>query len=127
MFKRFCRLLPNCLPVMLLAVILIISVFYGWRAVLFWNAAVFSVVLCFTGTIFDDLSRMGKIRRYASLNAIDFLGGLVGFSLSAIASGFLKEAHQFTIYGLSGFCSIWFCFRLHIICLRRSVQSGAEA
>ncbi|BAG78121.1 hypothetical protein [Escherichia coli] len=126
MFKRFCYLLPNCLPVMLLALILIISLFYGLRALLFWNAAVFSVALCFTGTIFDDLSRTGKIRRYASINAIDFLGGLVGLSLSAIATGLLEEAHQFTIYALSGFCSIWFCFRLHI-CLRRSVPSGAEA
>ena len=126
MFKRFCYLLPNCLPVMLLALILIISLFYGLRAVLFWNAAVFSVALCFTGTIFDDLSRTGKIRRYASINAIDFLGGLVGLSLSAIATGLLEEAHQLTIYALSGFCSIWFCFRLHI-CLRRAVPSGAEA
>lgn len=126
MFKRFCCLLPNCLPVMLLALILIASVFYGLRAVLFWNAAVFSVALCFTGTILDDLSRTGKIRRYASLNAIDFLGGFVGLSLSAIATGLLEEAHQFTIYALSGFCSIWFCFRLHI-CLRRSVPSGTEA
>ncbi|HGX5053105.1 TPA: hypothetical protein ACNEZX_002491 [Escherichia coli] len=123
MFKRFCRLLPDCLPVMLLALILIISVFYGWRAVLFWNAAVFSVVMCFAGIVFLHLSRVGENRRYSGLRAIGFFYLLTGGILPGAVTGLPENVYLFTIQALSGFCAIWFCSRLY----NRMVQPGAEA
>lgn len=104
---------PDFLSVVLLALLLWISLFYGWRALMFCCASVFSVVLCVAGDCLEALIMCGRIpeRFDRFVWPLTWLGCLSGLELAALATSQMKTGPECVIWALAGLLTFWISFR----------------
>ncbi|ENC63503.1 hypothetical protein ECP02999176_5386 [Escherichia coli P0299917.6] len=84
MSERSARQWPDFLSVVLLALLLWISLFCGWRALMFCCASVFSVALCVAGDYLDALIMSCRVPEHFArfVWPLTWLGGSVRAGIS---------------------------------------------
>ena len=104
---------PDFLSVVLLALLLWISLFCGWRALMFCCASVFSVALCVAGDCLDALIMSCRVPEHFArfVWPLTWLGSLSGLGLAVMATSQLKTGPEHVIWVLAGLLTFWLSFR----------------